>query len=192
MKRTRKTSILMLLTLCCAACTSLRTGDLLFHVVEQENRITAVTPGQIDHVGIYMGKGLVLEAIPKAGVVTTPLHAVLQREDGYYLLGHVKGVSSQLSISNARRYIGLPYDSLYLQDNEAIYCSELVQLSYVDRQGRQIFSTVPMTFRDSSGTIPSYWQQLYERNGMSVPEGEPGSNPAEMSQRRQVIIKKLK
>lgn len=182
----------MLLTLCCAACTSLRTGDLLFHVVEQENRITAVTPGQIDHVGIYMGKGLVLEAIPKAGVVTTPLHAVLQREDGYYLLGHVKGVSSQLSISNARRYIGLPYDSLYLQDNEAIYCSELVQLSYVDRQGRQIFSTVPMTFRDSSGTIPSYWQQLYQRNGLSVPEGEPGSNPAEMSQRRQVIIKKLK
>ena len=182
---------LMALTLF-SACHSLKQGDLLFHVVEQENRITAVTPGQIDHVGIYVGNGQVLEAIPKEGVVTTPLHAVLQREDGYYLRGHVKGVSSQLSISNARRYIGLPYDSLYLQDNEAIYCSELVQLSYVDRQGRQIFSTVPMTFRDSSGTIPSYWQQLYERNGMSVPEGAPGTNPGELSSRPQVIIKKLK
>ena len=175
-----------------SACHSLKRGDLLFHVVEQENRITAVTPGQIDHVGIYMGNGMVLEAIPKEGVVTTPLHTVLQREDGYYLRGQVKGISPKRSTSNARRYMGLPYDSLYLQDNEAIYCSELVQLSYVDRQERQVFSTVPMTFRDSTGAIPSYWQQLYQRNGMSVPEGAPGTNPGELSSRPQVIIKKLK
>ncbi len=178
----------MLLT----ACQSLQTGDLLFHVVRQENRITAVTPGEIDHVGIYAGNDMVVEAIPRLGVVTTPLAQVLEREDGYYLRGRVKGIDRQRTIDNACSYLGMPYDSLYLQDNEAVYCSELVLMSYADRQGRTIFSPVPMTFRDSTGYIPRYWQELYARHGMQIPEGQPGSNPGELSQRKQVIIKKLK
>lgn len=182
----------MLLTLCCAACTSLRTGDLLFHVAEQRNRITDVTPGMIDHVAIYMGNDSVIEAIPGNGVITTPLHAVLHREEGHYIAGRVKKADGRLSVAHARHYLGLPYDSLYLPYNEAVYCSELVQLSMVDKRGRRLLAPVPMTFRNADGQIPLSWQQLYQRNGLSVPEGEPGSNPAEMSQRRQVIIKKLK
>ena len=192
MKKTRKTLAMMVLTLCCAACSSLRTGDLLFHVVEQGNRITDVTPGMIDHVAIYTGNDHVIEAIPEKGVVTTPLDSLLHRERGHYVVGRVKRADRQQSVSNARRYLGLPYDSLYLPDNEAIYCSELVQLSLVDQRGRKLFAPVPMTFRNADGQIPLSWQQLYQRHGLPVPEGEPGSNPGEMSQRRQVTIKKLK
>ncbi|MBR5689920.1 MAG: hypothetical protein IKX17_05695, partial [Prevotella sp.] len=92
------------------------------------------------------------------------------------------------SLENARLFLGQAYDTLYLPDNDAIYCSELVQLSFVDGHGRPIFQPVPMTFRDSTGQIPSHWQELYRRNGLAVPEGLPGSNPAELSQRKIVKI----
>ena len=163
-----------------------RPADLLFHVAATENAITAVTPGMIDHVAIMISADSVIEAVGK-GVVTTPLDS-LRKQKGYYLYARVRHADRQRSIANARRFLGQPYDSLYLPDNEAIYCSELVLLSFVNKRGKPIFQPVPMTFRDSSGQIPTYWQEFYERNGMDVPEGRPGSNPSELSQRKGVRI----
>ncbi|MBR3727307.1 MAG: hypothetical protein IKN21_06960 [Prevotella sp.] len=163
-----------------------RPADLLFHVAATENAITAVTPGMIDHVAIVVSRDSVIEAVGK-GVVTTPLDS-LQKQKGYYLYARVRHADRQRSIANARRFLGQPYDSLYLPDNEAIYCSELVLLSFVNKRGKPIFQPVPMTFRDSTGQIPSHWLELYERNGIAVPEGEAGSNPAELSQRKIVKI----
>ena len=181
--------LLLVAALGCASCaTSLRSGDLLFHVVAADNFITQVTPACIDHVAIYAGRGQVVEAIPRQGVVVTLLRQVLRREDGHYLRGRVAAAARSHSVGNARHYLGMPYDSLYLPTNDAIYCSELVQLSFVDKQGHAIFAPVPMTFRDAQGLIPLYWQQLYDRHGMSVPEGAPGSNPGELSQRQPVKL----
>ena len=163
-----------------------RPADLLFHVAATENAITAVTPGMIDHVAIMISADSVIEAVGK-GVVTTPLDS-LRKQKGYYLYARVRHADRQRSIANARRFLGQPYDSLYLPDNEAVYCSELVLLSLVNKHGKPIFQPVPMTFRDSSGQIPSHWLELYERNGIAVPEGEAGSNPAELSQRKIVKI----
>ena len=163
-----------------------RTADLLFHVAATENAITAVTPGMIDHVAIMISADSVIEAVGK-GVVTTPLDS-LRKQKGYYLYARVRHADRQRSIANARRFLGQPYDSLYLPDNEAVYCSELVLLSFVNKRGKPIFQPVPMTFRDSTGQIPSHWLELYERNGIAVPEGEAGSNPAELSQRKIVKI----
>ena len=163
-----------------------RPADLLFHVAATENAITAVTPGMIDHVAIMISADSVIEAVGK-GVVTTPLDS-LRKQKGYYLYARVRHADRQRSIANARRYLGQPYDSLYLPDNEAVYCSELVLLSFVNKRGKPIFQPVPMTFRDSTGQIPSHWLELYERNGIAVPEGEAGSNPAELSQRKIVKI----
>ena len=173
-------------------CGSLRKGDLLFHVASKSNHITEVTPGMIDHVAICLGHDSVIEALPKQGVVTTPLHTVLNREEGYYVKGRVRRADGSRSAEQALRYLGLPYDSLYLEDNEAVYCSELVVMSLVDKQGRRLLQQVPMSFRDSTGQISRYWQQFYSQRGMEVPEGAPGSNPSELSQRKRVIIKKLK
>lgn len=163
-----------------------RPADLLFHVAEADNAITAVTPGMIDHVAIMISADSVIEAVGK-GVVTTPLDSI-RAQKGHYLVARVRRADQRKSLENARRYLGRNYDWLYLPDNDAIYCSELVLLSFVNKRGKPIFQPVPMTFRDSTGQIPAYWQEFYKRNGMDVPEGRPGSNPSELSQRKGVRI----
>ncbi|SFW18710.1 Permuted papain-like amidase enzyme, YaeF/YiiX, C92 family [Prevotellaceae bacterium HUN156] len=166
---------------------SLKSGDLLFHVVSQGNAITDVTPGMIDHVAIVMSRDSVIEAVGK-GVKMTPIDS-LRQQDGHYLVGRVKGIDSKQSIANAKHYFGRPYDRLYLPNNDAIYCSELVQLSFVDKHGKRLFSPIPMSFHDTTGRITDYWRQFYAKHQLEVPEGEPGTNPGELSQRTNVKLK---
>lgn len=182
----------LLLSVCCSSCHTLRRGDLLFHQPQNDNHITHVTQGTADHVAIYLGGDSVLEAIPHQGVTVNTLSDVLHREDGRYVSARVRGVHVEQSIANAQKYLGLPYDSVFLPGTAAIYCSELVQLSYVDRHGRLLFNTIPMSFHDDSGNITDYWQQFYDLHHMSVPEGQPGSNPSDLMKRKQVVIKKQK
>lgn len=166
---------------------SLKSGDLLFHVVSQGNAITDVTPGMIDHVAIVTERDSVIEAVGK-GVKMTPIDS-LRQQDGHYLVGRVKGIDSKQSIANAKHYLGRPYDRLYLPDNDAIYCSELVQFSFVNKHGNRLFSPIPMSFHDASGRITDYWIQFYAKHHMEVPEGKPGTNPGELSQRKEIRIK---
>ena len=179
----RNLYFLLLFTL--VGCSPLHTGDLLFHVVSQGNAITDVTPGMIDHVAIVMSPDSVIEAVGK-GVVITPLDSLF-RQDGYYLAGRTS-TNKKTTIARSLTFLGRAYDYLYLPDNEEIYCSELVQCSYVDKKGNLLFSTIPMSFHDNTGNITSYWRDFYARHGMDVPEGEPGTNPAELSQRDNVKL----
>jgi hypothetical protein len=164
----------------------LKPADLLFHVAPAANQITNVTPGMIDHVAIVMNKDSLIEAKHR-GVVITPLDS-LRHQEGYYLIGRVQHADSRQSLVNARRYLGRSYDFVFLADNDDIYCSELVQLSMVDCQGKRLFTTVPMSFHDATGHITDYWIQFYAQRGMAVPEGQPGTNPAELSQRKLIKI----
>ena len=176
---------LMLLCISAAA-QHLKPGDLLFHVPAAANHITDVTPAMIDHVAIVLSEDSVIEAKHR-GVVTTPIDS-LRRQEGYYIIGRVRRADRIRSLANARRYLGRKYDFVFLPDNEDIYCSELVQLSFVDKKGRPLFTTIPMSFHDSTGRITDYWTQFYARRGMTVPEGQPGTNPAELSRRKAVRI----
>lgn len=83
-------------------------------------------------------------------------------------------------VANARKYLGQPYDSRFLPDNGAMYCSELVRESYVTEDGF-IFSEAPMNFKDAEGKMPVYWEQLFSALGMEVPQGVNGTNPMQMS-----------
>ena len=145
----------------------------------------------IDHVAIFFkreGQPMVIEAIYE-GVVERPLETFLQEEQ-MVLVGRIKGRwDPTTTLRNARRYLGLPYDFVFLPDNGAIYCSELVQLSFVDRSGKPVFSPIPMSFHDESGKITPYWADFYARRALDVPEGKPGTNPHEMSRRKCVKIK---
>lgn len=165
-------------------------GDLLFHVTPTANQITDVTQGidalHIDHVAIVLSPDSVIEAVGR-GVVTTPLDS-LRRQAGYYLIGRVRRADATLSLLNARTFLGRRYDWLYLPDNDDIYCSELVQFSFVNYSGQQLFGPVPMSFHDASGRITDYWKQFYRKHGMDVPEGWPGTNPGELSRRPEVRI----
>lgn len=193
-------AIALLLILTLTSCSGLKPGDLLFHVVEKGNAITDVTPGMIDHVAIVLSKDSVIEAAPvgkgisekktdtvMAGVRITPLNA-LRQEEGYYIIGRVRRADATRSIANARTFLGHSYDHLYLPDNEAIYCSELVQFSFVDAQGNRLFDPIPMSFHDETGRITTYWKTFYEKYDMEVPEGHPGTNPGELSCRENVRI----
>ena len=192
----------------------LHDGDLLFQLSERGSAITDVTTGidalPVEHVGIYLATDCdgrlaaagivppcVLEAIPEEGVTLTPLDTFLARSvaDGeerlpLVLVGRVTqpDFDAELSLASALAYLGTPYDSLFMPDDRAIYCSELVQKSYVTRLGREVFAPIPMTFRDATGEILPHWEEFYMRLGLVVPEGEPGSNPGELSRRANVEI----
>jgi hypothetical protein len=168
------------------SCQAYQAGDLLFHVADKGNAITDVTPGMIDHVAIIITKDSVIEAVNR-GVKTTPIDSLRQQE-GFYLIGKVIGADRKASIVQARQYLGRHYDHLFLKDNEEIYCSELVQFAFVDAQGKHVFEAIPMSFHDATGNITDYWKAFYEKKGLTVPEGQPGTNPSELSQRENVKI----
>ena len=73
------------------------------------------------------------------------------------------------------------YDVRFLPDNEDLYCTELVQKSYLDAEGRPVFKSEPMNFRAADGTMPPYWEWLFGKLDMEVPQGMPGTNPQKMS-----------
>lgn len=167
---------------------SIKMGNLLFHVSEEPNAITDVTGGlMIDHVAIAVSEDSVIEAIGR-GVVITPIKDIMQ-QPGHYLIARVRKADGKQSVANARHYLGCAYDSLFLPDNDAIYCSELVQSSFVNKKGDRLFEPIPMSFHDSTGVITPYWQAFYARQGMKVPEGEPGTNPSELARRHQIVFR---
>ncbi len=176
----------------------LQEGDLLFCSSDTANAITAVTSGvdglPIDHVAVVhriggdQGPLFVIEAV-KPCVRLTPINDFLE-ENGLVIVGRV-GIADldvQLSVRHCLAMVGKPYDDLYLPGDSAVYCSELVQMNYVTTANQQIFGTIPMSFHDESGRITDYWTDFYARHGMAVPEGEPGTNPGELSRRPQVSI----
>lgn len=226
--------------------TDLRNGDLLFVVNGQGNNITDVTDGVdglgIDHIAVF-SDGNVVEAIPKYGVVENPLDSFLVKlSDGeFVLVGRVEGLDVETSVTNARKFLGKPYDDIFMPSDSAIYCSELVQKSFVfkgkcglnmkdkvvgTRSGRAdkcamdevkeevkeevkdevkpgddakvstsgigskqlVFGTIPMSFHDSAGRVTEFWTKFYEVRGLTVPEGEPGTNPGQLSRDPNVRI----
>ncbi len=172
----------------------LHDGDLLFQAPQKDNAITLSTAHEkaiaFDHVGIYHisnGMPMVMEANYE-GVVDTPFDQFCKGSKQLFV-GRVKGADIPRSIENAKRHIGKPYDFVFASSEQNIYCSELVEKSYVDKKGRKLFNTIPMSFHDKTGTILPYWEEFYSRRLMSVPEGEPGTNPMELSTRKCVKIK---
>ena len=204
--------------------TDLRNGDLLFVVNGQGNNITDVTDGVdglgIDHIAVF-SDGNVVEAIPEYGVVENPLDSFLVRlsDRESVLVGRIEGVDVEESVANARKFLGRPYDDIFMPSDSAIYCSELVQKSFVfkDRLKERdhnvkgmavvrddvkdmnpkvtgsgdkhfVFCTIPMSFHDSAGRVTEFWTKFYEARGLTVPEGEPGTNPGQLSRDPNVRI----
>lgn len=210
---------------------NLKNGDLLFVVNGHGNNITSVTKGVdglgIDHVAVF-SQGNIIEAIPEYGVVESPLDSFMVRlSDGEsVLVGRVEGLDVDASVANARKLLGKPYDDIFMPSDSAIYCSELVQKSFVfegsglnmkdkdDRtrigtveedvedevinsddttkvnieSDRFVFGTIPMSFHDSTGKVTEFWTKFYVARGLEVPEGEPGTNPGQLSRDPSVKI----
>lgn len=179
---------------------NLHEGDLMFVVKEESNPITDATQGidglKIDHVAIFHhtdSTDYALEAISK-GVVLTPLAKFLERTKGkegkpLVAVGRViADCDMRASMKRALNYLGRPYDHFYMPDDKEIYCSELVQKSYIDHRGHYVFPTIPMSFHDENGKILDFWIQFYSFYHREVPEGEPGTNPGQLSRDKAIKV----
>lgn len=173
---------------------SLCEGDLLFCAQVNGNNITDVTQGvggmNIDHVAIFHrqgGRTFALEAI-HSGVGLTPMDSFMARREVVLAARLRDTLGVARSVERALGFVGRPYDFNFMPDDSAFYCSELVQKCYRDSRGELVFKPIPMSFHDQSGRITPYWHDYYARQGLQMPEGEPGSNPGDLSRSAAICI----
>lgn len=176
---------------------TLQSGDLIFlnnNRSDMEKAITAST-GEYSHVALVERDSAddlwVIEASPKYGVQRIS-YKQFERE---HLVGFFGGnidvyrltvpFDTAMVIARAKSMVGKPYDNAFLPDNDAYYCSELIQVAFGG-----LFPSQPMNWRDADGNLPEYWIKHFEDLGISVPEGVPGTNPTDMS--RSPLLKMLK
>lgn len=174
--------------------TNLCEGDLLFCAKEASNPITKVTQGvsgmKIDHVGIVhkqANKTYALEAIHK-GVTLTPRDSFMARRETVVAARLCDTLGVAQSVERALSFLGRPYDFNFMPSDSAFYCSELVQKNYRYSDGQLVFKPIAMSFHDKTGKITDYWKEYYGRQGLTVPEGEPGSNPGDLSRSKAIQI----
>lgn len=182
----------------------LRSGDLIFvglpvgydaQTGSMDAAISASTGQEgalnLIHVAIAEVKAdsiFIIDATIAHGVDRHPLDTFLKDftlADGSYpefIVKRVKGADADAAVERAKTFCGRSYDVYFLPDNEELYCSELVQKSYLDAAGNPVFESDPMNFKAPDGTLPPYWERLFGLLGMEVPQGLPGTNPQRMSQ----------
>jgi len=179
-----KKLLILLFLVACQGPQCLQTGDLVFVAStsgEMDGAISAAT-GAFTHVAMLEVAGdslWVIDAHPSHGVSRRTLSSFLEENgaDAYYSVMRVRGFDAATAVERAKAFIGLPYDLRFLPGNDAYYCSELVQVCY----GDSLFPSQPMNWLAPDGTLPSFWEENFAALGMSVPQGVPGTNPADMA-----------
>lgn len=82
-------------------------------------------------------------------------------------------------VEKAKKLVGRSYDFDFLNNNQDIYCSELVRFAYVWKRDT-LFAEGPISFKSSDGTTPTYWTELFEKIEKPIPEGNMGILPNKM------------
>lgn len=179
----------------------LQEGDLLFQDLDCGplcDAIEKVTTGyrgaNFSHIGIVARDAnsnfVVIEAL-RSGVQTTPLQTFLVRS--LDIKGRPKVVAGRLkhafrhliplALKEAVALKGKPYDKVFVINNEAYYCSELVYEIFLRaNDNNPVFTLRPMTFNDpdTGATFPA-WQEYFSKLAVPVPQGRPGINPGSIS-----------
>lgn len=186
----------------------LNSGDLLFvsgnSPSQQTNAIKRSTsvPDEISfsHVGILKREEeniYVIEAVMPDGVVKTLLcdfmqKAEKQRGKPLVAVGRLKPQYRYLlpkAIEKAEEFLTKPYDNAYEEGNQAFYCSELVRFAFLDSLQNPIFPPLCMSFKNKeTHTTEPYWKKHFAALGMEIPEGKPGTNPADMAKSSYIEI----
>lgn len=182
----------------------LRNGDLIFvglpvaydaETGTMDAAISSATgeEGAVNliHVAIAEVQGdsvWIIDATIAHGVDRHPLDTFLTdftlRDGSYpeFIVKRVKGIDADAAVERAKSFCGRAYDLRFLPDNDDLYCTELVQMSYLDKSGKPVFESEPMNWLAPDGTMPAYWEWLFGQLGMDVPQGLPGTNPQRMAQ----------
>lgn len=189
------------------ACTrpdSLRTGDLIFvglpldYDAEGDSMDAAISSAtgregalNLIHVAIAEVRAdsvWIIDATIRHGVDRHPLDTFLRdftlRDGSYpeFIVKRVDGLPAADAVERAKTFCGRGYDVWFLPDNDELYCSELVQRSFLADDGSQLFDSEPMNFCAPDGTMPPYWEWLFGLLGQPVPQGLPGTNPQRMAE----------
>ena len=134
--------------------------------------------GQYTHVALVERVGdslFLIDATPTHGVARRPFSSHVS-----YCTFHLYRLTIPFDtvavIARAKSLIGKPYDNAFLPYNDAYYCSELIQVAFDN-----LFESRPMNWRDKDGILPKYWIEHFEKLGVPVPEGVPGTNPTDLS-----------
>lgn len=201
MKYFLKTIILVFIMSACNSNFELRDGDLLFSIGKSNSPMTtaiqSATAHQADiaytHVGIVKivdNECFVIEATAPEGVRQVSLDTFMNKAatDGQRTFVAVARLRPQFqyiipqALARAQSKIGMAYDFAYSESNNAYYCSELVQKSFLETNGLHLFPAIKMTFKNPQTlSFDAYWMSHFAKLGLPIPEGENGSNPAQMS-----------
>ena len=173
-----------------------QSGDLLFmtkNISDMENAIAAST-GEYTHVALVerdsAGDVWIIEASPMKGVQRISYsqfgreHLRESLSGSFDIYRLTVPFDTATVIARAKSLVGKPYDDAFLPDNNAYYCSELVQVAFGD-----LFESKPMNWRNADGNLPEYWVKHFKELNMPVPEGITGTNPTDMI--RSPLLKKL-
>lgn len=190
----KKVAFVVLLFVFLASCRQnhYQTGDLLF--VEgmasgaMDQAIMGST-GAMVHVGIVEVSGdsiFIIDAAPKTGVSRQPLNAFIEAQkdpNGLFPSLHLMRLKDNRDatafVAKAKSLCGADYDFAFWPENEQYYCSELVYECY-QRNGQPLFEAAPMNFKNAQGEYDPYWVELFEEQGIPIPQGVLGTNPDAM------------
>ncbi|MCH7559607.1 MAG: hypothetical protein IIB56_19450 [Planctomycetes bacterium] len=189
---------------------TLQPGDLLFQDLDCGplcDAIEKVTTGyqgaNFSHVGIVAknntGSLIVIEAV-STGVEATELQTFFNRSVDTggrpkVVVGRLKKSYRHLIpdvLEEAFALEGKPYDKLFIIDNDAYYCSELIYEIFLRANNNSpVFTLQPMTFKDpdTGATLPA-WEEHFSELSVSIPEGQPGINPGGISCSPVLIIQR--
>ena len=195
--------LLLTILISCTKTFKLQEGDLLFQDLDSSplcDAIELVTPGyngaNFSHIGLVVLENdtlKVLEAIPPK-VMITNLYDFINRSfdknrNPKVIVGRLKKKFTN-SISNAVSYskskLDIPYDEVFLINNETYYCSELIYEAFLNDS---IFELKPMTFlHPKTKDTHKVWKEYYSDLNTYIPEGNSGINPGIISLSNKIEI----
>ncbi|MDD4778108.1 MAG: YiiX/YebB-like N1pC/P60 family cysteine hydrolase [Fermentimonas sp.] len=185
-----------------------QSGDLLFSVGSSDSDFTSAIQESTSkndeipysHVGIVSVEDdtiFVIEATTKGGVIKSTLEEFFAEAadiDGKKLIA-VGRLIPELrytipeALKTASTHMGKEYDYFYDECNDSFYCSELVRFSFIDSTGNHIFEPLEMSFKNKeSGESDPFWEAHFQKLNTDVPEGQPGTNPADMAKLQEINI----
>ena len=160
----------------------LQNGDLIFTVGSSEiaAAIRAAT-GSYSHVAIFF-YGEIFHATQEKGVVNQDLSDFLQDEDVYDVYRY-PAIEAEAVFKRAKLHLGKSYNFSFYPQSDVFYCSEYIA------DILPVFDTIFMQFGDEENLISDFWQEYYRDLGLTVPIGQPGTNPSQLAQSRKLIYK---
>jgi len=180
-------------------------GDLLFQDLDSSplcDAIEEVTRGinhsNLSHMGIVTiidNQYYVLEAFTN-GVDTVILDKFLNRSvdsngKPKIIVGRLKIEYSKLipkAIDEGIKLVGEKYDDEFKINNNKFYCSELIYDIFLSANNRkEFFHLNPMTYKVNGKTL-DIWKEYFQNLNISIPENEPGINPAGISLSEKIDI----